>query len=412
MLTLWSETLRATIERHVVGQPRAVNAVVRALVRGAAGLADRERPGGVFLFLGPTGSGKSHLPRVLSRLLHRTANSGFADLDCTQVAAGHGLAALAQVASSLARDPHLRPVPQSVIPTVENAILVVDRPEEAPSDLATAIAAALDRGQVSLESGGAVSLERALIFLTSGLCAREIFELSGAHIGFQSPGGNENDEIDQKIFDLCKRASEAFWGPSFLGRMDAVVVFHRLRSDHFPPIIDRQVAALTELLSLRGVVLVVDESARRFLIEKGIKGVRFGARELARALRRFLEYPLGDRLVSGHLAPGQRVAVRAADGELRFDISPERVTPFSPPIRAARESAGSGGYPPPAVPFAAPAAWVPAPAAWMPAPAAWMPAPAASSMGPLNVRPFAWPWPQLPADAWWPGAPRVPRRGG
>jgi hypothetical protein len=170
--------------------------------------------------------------------------------------------------------------------------------------------------------------------------------------------------------------------------MDAVVVFHRLRADHLPPIIDRQVAVLTELLAHRRVLLMVDESARHFLIEKGIEGVRFGARQLGRVLRRFLEFPLGDRLVSGHLVAGQRVTVRAEEGELAFDISPEPMTSIWPPMRTA-EVPWAGARVPGAAASLAPTA---------PAPAAW---------APPSAHPLGWPpaWPQLPAAAGWPSSP-------
>jgi ATP-dependent Clp protease ATP-binding subunit ClpA len=321
MLNLWSESLREAIEQEVVGQRRAVRSVVRTLVRGAAGMADGGRPRGVFLFLGPTGTGKTHLTRVLGRVLHGPG-TGIVDLDGTLVSPGQGWAALRQAALALAHQWGSEARPAPVFDTLPNAILVIDRPEEAPSDLNAALLAALDRGQVPLGGGGAVSLANVLVILTSGLCAREIFELSAAHIGFRSRGDNENDEIDEKIFDLCRRAAEAYWGPSFLGRTDAVIVFHRFRADHLPAILEQRLRELAAFLGRRGVVLLVEESARTFLIEKGLKDVRFGARQLDRALRQFLEYPLSDLLLSGGLAGGQLATVRAAASELAIDITP------------------------------------------------------------------------------------------
>lgn len=394
--TLYSQQFENMLSKEVIGQRRAVKTITRAVVRAMAGLNDPERPMGSFLFLGPVYTGKTEMARALARIFHGSEKN-LTIVNCEDLGEHRDVAMVQGGGGPWGQSPQPQPVFRSLIGQENVAapfsIVVLEEVEKAPKAFHNVLIRLFETGKLDL-GGGDISLCNCLVILTSQLCTKEIVEISKESIGFQPAGIVENDKIDEKIYNVCISTVEDYFSPSFLGRLDRVLIFHRLKPEHIPFLLEKELFAFREKLISLGIGVVLDSSAKQFLIEKGLKDLRYGAMKLKRALKKYLEFPVADLLASKKLERGQFITVTAAAGNLSF-LAPQKPG-FAFPIREAPvvESAPVCGSP-----QQAPGPWERP--AWAQAPSPWPEAfPQAPSPGAFPQAPSPCPFPYPGWNGW------------
>ena len=312
--------LRSALERAVIGQHRAVQTILRTVTVALGGLGNRETPLGVYLLVGPSGTGKTHLACSLARLLHGSTRRLMV-VDCIQLTERDGWPAIARQIS-----PHFRfPTAgqDSVLSMAPLSILLVEHLEAARPQVVQALVNSLETGLWMLPEGKCGTLRGSIVLMTSKLCSREIFEAGRQEMGF-SPATPDLEETEKaRIYQLCVNAAEKQWGSDFLAHLDDLVVFHRLRASSLPAILDRLLLELNQQLSARQVTCHLDPAAVQFLSERSSHYLRHGAWMLGKLFRRFVVFPVADLLSSGRVRAGSRVLVELDEAErLRFQVEP------------------------------------------------------------------------------------------
>ena len=320
-----SLSLRCALEREVVGQPRPLNTIVRSVTVALAGLAETESPLGIYLFVGPSGTGKTHMAQSVARLLHGDPRK-LVVADCIQMAGRDEWSALpSQLAPSFRH-----PAPGhagSVLAMAPLSILLVEHLEWARPEIVQALVAALETGYLMLPDGKCGSLGGCLVLMTSNLCAREIYDAGRSEIGF-SPAQEIEETEKARIYQLVSTAAEKQWGSDLLAHLDDLLVFHRLREGHLPFILRRLLVGLNQQLAPRRISCGIDAQVERYLIARGARFLRQGAWVLVKVFRRFVLFPMADLVHGGRLQPGSRVLVTLDSGDrLRFSVIKEEETP-------------------------------------------------------------------------------------
>lgn len=331
--------LRSTLEREIVGQSRAVATVVRSLTVAMSGLANPASPLGIYLFAGPSGTGKTHMARSVAKLLHSDPRK-LVVLDCVQLAGRDDWGALAQQLAPYFRFP-AGDQGESVLTMGPLSILLVEHLEWARPELVQALVTAIETGYLVLPDGKCGSLSGCLVLMTSNLCAREIYDAGRPEIGF-SPAKEIEETEKARIYQLVSNAVEKQWGTDFLSHLDDLLVFHRLREDHLPFILRRLMLQINERLASRQISCELDEAAAGFLLARGARYLRHGAWILVRVFRRFVLFPIADLAHSGHIPAGSKVRIALdPDDRLRFEIvschskSPRAVVELEGPLEIA-----------------------------------------------------------------------------
>jgi ATP-dependent Clp protease ATP-binding subunit ClpC len=318
---MFSDVLKEALEKEVIGQPRAVHGVVGGVTWALSGMARDEGPLCAYMFMGPSGTGKTHLVEVLARTLHGDVPR-IAVADCTH--SGHGdpwMSFVGQIAHLFAvQQPDDR---SAMLDCAPLSIVLVEYLERGRPEVIKALAAALEMGHVMLPDGRKGNLRKCFVFITSGLCSREILDEGGAKIGFYGPAEEENERA--RIFKLCSDLAQQHYGPNLMARLDDLVVFHRLQESHRSQILDRLIASLNGWLLPRGHRCVVLPRARGFLLERGRRKSQTGARELLRAHRRFVEFPVADLVITGRVPRHGLILIdrRPPEKNLHFTIGEE-----------------------------------------------------------------------------------------
>jgi ATP-dependent Clp protease ATP-binding subunit ClpA len=303
-----SDLLKTALEAEIVGQPGAVQAVVRGVVHVMSGLTPRERKWSGLLFMGPSGTGKTQLVQTLARTLHGDGR-GLYVADCTHYVHADPWSAFAAQLLPMFSVPG-QGEPGTVLEAPPLSILLVEYLDRAPKEIVKALGACLDTGRLALPGGRLGSLRHCLVFLTTSLCARELLE-EVPRIGFQAQapaGGEENGRVHR----ACVVSAEESFGEDLVSRLDGLLVFHKLDERH-----------LAEILVRRGFRAEMTEAAAAFLLARGAGDLKTGARELVRVHRRFVEFPLADLLVSGRIPEGGLVLLDRREGEatLHFTVT-------------------------------------------------------------------------------------------
>ena len=308
--------LRMEEELHqfVVGQHEAIQGISRAIRRSRAGLKDPKRPIGSFIFSGPTGVGKTELARALARFLFADENA-LVRVDMSEYMEKFSVSRLIGAPpgyigyeDSGALTKAVRHKPYSVV--------LFDEIEKAHPDVFNILLQILDDGRITDNYGRVIDFKNTILIMTSNVGARDI--VKGGGVGFHK------QDAETSYADMAERVRDEIqkvFNPEFLNRLDEVIVFHPLSRDHIREIVDvlmREVRARLEEESLK---LQLTDSAGEFLVEHGYDAT-YGARPLKRAIQRYLEDPLSDKILMAELTPGDLIEVDvASDGErLEFRV--------------------------------------------------------------------------------------------
>jgi ATP-dependent Clp protease ATP-binding subunit ClpA len=330
-----SREVRRALEQEVIGQPRAIDALVRAVTIAYSDLGDREAPAGMFLFLGPSGTGKTHIVRSLARALHGDLRRLLA-VDCVQMGQQEDWQELGRWL-----EPHFHHVlpghGERVRAMEPLTILLVEHLEAVRSEFTQGLVAAFETGRLALPDGVVGSLRNSLVVFTSRLCAKEIYGEDRQEIGFSPAGGDVSASERERIFRLCCDQVEQAWGNDFLGHLDDLILFHRLRESQLPAILERFRSELNRRLAEVRVRVELEPEATRFLLERGGRFLQHGAWYLGKVFRRYVLFPMADLISGGLLRRGSRVVVRLVDGEPEVAVLPDETA-----VAAGRGDAAPG----------------------------------------------------------------------
>ncbi|MBP1624187.1 MAG: ATPase domain protein [Acidobacteria bacterium] len=320
---LKEQELREKLKSEIIGQDRAVDAMVRAVMVADLGICDPQRPLGTFLFLGPTGTGKSQIGRSLAQILHGN-DSGLVVINCTEFKNPHDVSKLTGAPPGYIGHDH----PPFLTPEKlekKATIVIFEELEKADRALNDLLLQVLERGEMKTGLGTDLSFRNCFIILTSNVCAKEVDQITtNSGIGFnpvvQKLEELDKDIADDKIHSVCLGAVEDFFNPEFINRIDEIVTFNRLKDEHLLAILEKFLSDTRSRLAAAGIAAIVSEAAKRFLIRKGTN-LRYGARPLRRAVREYLEYPLAALIAERGATQNQIVRVEAGEEALSFTFA-------------------------------------------------------------------------------------------
>lgn len=298
--------MEENLRRRVIGQDEGLTAVANAVRRARAGLQDPNRPVGSFIFLGPTGVGKTETARALAEFLFDDERA-MVRLDMSEYMEKHAVARMigappgyvgydegGQLTEAVRRRPY--------------SVILFDEIEKAHPDVFNVLLQILDDGRLTDSKGRVVDFKNTVLIMTSNLGSREI------------QAAAENPLADRDIRSDVLQVLRGHFKPEFLNRIDDIVVFSQLEREQIAAIIDVQLEKLRKNLDERGITIELDEKARELLVEKGYDPI-YGARPLKRAIQTLVQNPLAVKLLNGEIASGQTVRVSAENGELTFSAA-------------------------------------------------------------------------------------------
>ena len=301
--------LEAVLHERVVGQEQAVKAVAEAIRRARAGIKDPKRPVGSFIFLGPTGVGKTELARTLAEYLFGEEDA-MIRVDMSEFQERHTVSRLVgsppgyvgyEEGGQLTEQVRRRPY----------SVVLFDEIEKAHPDVFNTMLQILDDGRLTDAQGRTVNFENTVIIMTSNVGSQHL--VSDRQFGFTAKEGIDFRETERRARDALERS----FRPEFLNRVDEIIVFHPLGKEDVLEIVDIMLGRLNKHLESQRVSVEVTPAAREFLAEEGYDP-KFGARPLARAIRRYIENPLSSRIINGEFGPGDTVLVDRAGESLAF----------------------------------------------------------------------------------------------
>ena len=295
--------MEALIGRRVIGQERAVAAVSAAVRRARAGLQDPNRPMGSFLFLGPTGVGKTELVKALAEYLFDDPTA-MVRIDMSEYMEKHAVARLIGAPPGYVGYEEGGVLTEAVRRRPYQVVLF-DEVEKAHPDVFNILLQVLDDGRLSSGQGQTVDFTNTIIILTSNLGSQFLTAL-----GEDRPVS----DVEPQVMEVVRN----HFRPEFLNRLDEIILFHRLGPEHMGPIVDIQITRLGKLLEDRKIHLDLTAAARAWLGRVGYDPV-YGARPLKRAVQKYLQDPLADAILAGTVMDGQTVRVDEGDGTLRLN---------------------------------------------------------------------------------------------
>ncbi len=298
--------MESGLRKRVIGQDEALEAVSNAVRRARAGLQDPNRPVGSFIFLGPTGVGKTETARALAEFLFDDERA-MVRLDMSEYMEKHAVARMigappgyvgyeegGQLTEAVRRRPY--------------SVVLFDEIEKAHPDVFNVLLQILDDGRLTDSKGRVVDFKNTVLIMTSNLGSRQI----------QSAA--ENPLADRDVRQDVLQVLRDHFKPEFLNRIDDIVVFKQLEKEQIATIIDVQLEKLRKNLDERGITLELDQTARDLIVAEGYDPV-YGARPLKRAIQSLVQNPLAVKLLNGEIGSGQTVRISAADGEMQFNAA-------------------------------------------------------------------------------------------
>jgi ATP-dependent Clp protease ATP-binding subunit ClpC len=321
------------LHKRIISQHEAIGAVSRAMRRTRSGLKDPRRPSGSFIFLGPSGVGKTELSKALAEFLFGDEDA-LIQLDMSEYMEKHTVSRLigsppgyvgyeegGQLTEAVRRKPF--------------SVILFDEIEKAHPDVFNTLLQILEDGRLTDSQGRAVDFKNTIIIMTSNLGTRDIAK--GVGIGFAAARdeAGDYDKMREKVHEELKKS----FRPEFLNRIDEVIVFHSLTQDDVKQIVDLLMKRVEEQLKAKDIDIELTEAAKVLLAEKGYDQA-LGARPLRRTIQRMVEDPLAEKLLYKEFRAGETVIVDARDGEVVFEGGAAVLPPDVPPVELAGQSEG------------------------------------------------------------------------
>ena len=295
--------LETNLHKRVIGQEEAVNAVSRAIRRNRAGLQNEKRPPS-FIFVGPTGVGKTELAKSLAYEMFGSEDS-IIRIDMSEYMESHSTSKLigappgyvgyddaGQLTEKVKRKPY--------------SIILLDEIEKAHPDVFNILLQVLDDGKLTDSQGNTVSFANTIIIMTSN---------AGSNLNTNSIGFGKQTVDKNKIEDSLKDV----FRPEFLNRIDEIIVFNSLNKDELLQIVDLMLKDTIKALKAKDISFEISDSAKQFILDKGTN-IKFGARPLRRAIQRYLEDEISEKILKGELTNGQTIKINLSNNELTFEI--------------------------------------------------------------------------------------------
>ncbi|MBR1285069.1 ATP-dependent chaperone ClpB [Bradyrhizobium sp. AUGA SZCCT0177] len=295
--------MEGSLGQRVVGQAEAVRAVATAVRRSRAGLQDPNRPMGSFMFLGPTGVGKTELTKALAEYLFND-ETAMVRLDMSEYMEKHSVSRLIGAPPGYVGYDEGGALTEAVRRRPYQVVLF-DEIEKAHPDVFNVLLQVLDDGRLTDGQGRTVDFRNTLIIMTSNL---------GSEFLVNQPEGEDTSEVRDQVMGMVR----AHFRPEFLNRVDEIILFHRLQKSEMGRIVEIQFARLQKLLEERKITLTLDAAARDWLAAKGWDPA-YGARPLKRVIQRNLQDPLAEMILEGSVADGDRVAISSEGNVLTFN---------------------------------------------------------------------------------------------
>ena len=323
--------MAAQLSERIIGQPDSLEAIVPYVQMYQANLAPEGRPAGVFLLLGPTGTGKTRTVEALAEVIHGSAKNVLR-IDCGEYQMEHEVAKLIGAPPGYLGHRETQPVltqmklNQVMSDRANLAIVLFDEIEKAAPSLTRLLLGVLDKGTLRLGDNTTVQFERTLIFMTSNLGAREMARELSPSVGFEAINGPVTASDDySRLEQVATAAAKRKFAPEFINRVDLMLTYRPLGADAMEKILELQLQEVANHISRRlgerRFFIQVPRRARRFLLEHGTSA-QYGARELKRTIHRHLMQPLAALVADGAVLPGAIVRCDLHTGGKRLDIIP------------------------------------------------------------------------------------------
>ncbi len=322
------------LHKRVIGQQPAIEAVSKAIRRSRSGLKDPKRPTGSFIFLGPSGVGKTELARTLAEFLFGDEEA-MVRIDMSEYMEKHSVSRLVgsppgyvgydeggQLTEAVRRKPY--------------SVLLLDEIEKAHPDVFNILLQILDDGRLTDAQGRTVDFRNSIVIMTSNIGASEIAKNTAIGFTVGDDTGITYEEMKSRIMGELKKV----FRPEFLNRIDEVIVFHKLSRDEIKEIVELLMLRLRESMAERELSLNLSDEAKDMLVDKGFDPT-MGARPLKRAIQRYIEDPLADEMLRSTMEPGSTVEISTKDGK-EEDEEPEVAISIVAPKPRKREAVGVG----------------------------------------------------------------------
>jgi CheY-like chemotaxis protein len=322
------EDLTAVLSQKVVGQPAATRVIVPYIQMYQAGLAPEGRPVGVFLLLGPTGTGKTKTVEALAEVLHGSEKN-LLKVDCGEFQMEHEVAKLIGAPPGYLGHRETQPMlTQQKLNAVTSekcnlSLVLFDEIEKAAPSMTRLLLGVLDKGLLRLGDNSTVNFEKSIVFLTSNLGAREMMREINPDFGFQSVKSAARKDLTGKLQNIALVSVRKRFSPEFVNRIDCIITYQPLTVESLSAILDHQITDLQNhvntRLGNRSFTLDVPLEARQFLLQKGTSA-EYGARELNRTIHRNLTQPLATLVATNQVNPGAHVRVEVNEAEDKLNI--------------------------------------------------------------------------------------------
>jgi len=305
--------MEGELHKRVIGQNQAINIISRAIRRSRSGLKDPKRPIGSFIFLGPSGVGKTELARTIAEFLF-DKEEALIQIDMSEYMEKHSVSKLVgsppgyigydeggQLTEIVRRKPY--------------SVILLDEIEKAHPDVFNILLQIFEDGHLTDSQGKKVDFKNTAIIMTSNLGAREIQKNNP--LGFKKIDKEDlsYNEIKEKVMSALKKV----FRPEFLNRIDEVIVFHKLSEKQVFNIMDLMMSRVGQNLELQGIMIELQKGAKDLLLQKGYDPA-MGARPMRRAIQNLIENPISEKIITGEVKSGQKVIVKAKDGNMQFEI--------------------------------------------------------------------------------------------
>ncbi len=306
--------MSAELKSSIIGQDEAIDKVVKAILRNRAGLKDPNRPIGTFIFLGPTGVGKTHLAQILAKNLFDTTDA-LIRIDMSEYMEKFSVSRLigappgyvgyeegGQLTEKVRRKPY--------------SVILLDEIEKAHPDVFNMLLQVLDEGHLTDSLGRKIDFKNTIIIMTSNVGSRELNDF-GKGVGFSTTTGQSDESRSAAI--LQKALRKAF-APEFINRIDDIIIFNELTHDDIVKIIDIELKGLLGRVEAMGYTLELSDAAKNFLADKSYDS-RYGARPLRRTIQKYIEDELAEKIIEAQITKSQKIFVDYTEGEekLKFE---------------------------------------------------------------------------------------------